>query len=515
MPILAKNLVSTSHPLAAEAGLKMLRIGGNAVDAAIASAITLTVVEPVNNGIGSDAFAIIWDGNKLHGLNASGKSPSGWTREHFNQYQSMPLLGWDAVTIPGAVSAWVELSKRFGNVKFEELFKPAIHYAKNGFLITPITADLWKTVSRVYKKKKFPSFYKVFMPNGKAPQPGEVFKFPAQAKTLELIAETCGNAFYHGKLADKIENYSVKTGGIIRKEDLENHTPIWVNPLDIKYRNINIHELPPNGQGLTALIALGILRNYDLGNIKIDSVDFYHLQIEAMKLAFEDAYRYISDTDFLEIKPSSLLNRNYLKKRANMIDLENAQSFKFGTPKNSDTVYLTSADKNGMMVSYIQSNYFAFGSGIVIPNTGISLQNRGNCFNLQKGHPNEVGPSKRPYHTIIPAFITKKGHPLMSFGVMGGTFQPQGHTQMITRIFDYNQNPQAAIDAPRWRVMKGLQVAVEHGFEEKVIHELVKRGHKVSKAHYSQFGGAQIIYKLEQGYLAASDSRKDGQAVGF
>ena len=515
MPVLAQNIVSTSQPLACQAGLSMLRKGGNAIDAAIATAITLTVVEPVNNGIGSDAFAIIWDGKSIVGLNASGKSPAGWTVEHFSKYKSMPLLGWDSVTIPGAVSAWVALSKKYGQLKFKELFEPAIHYAENGFLVSPITAKLWNQLAIMYKSRSFPEFHETFLPAGRAPKPGELFKNPDQAITLRRIADTEGESFYCGELAKKMTEHAINTGGLITLEDLENHEVVWEKPLTMEYKGLTLHELPPNGQGLTALIMLGILKNYDLSQYEPDSPQSIHLQIEAMKLAFSDAYRYISDKSFLELDPSLILSPDYLEKRASLTNLKKAQQFEFGVPQTGDTVYLTTADAKGSMVSYIQSNYLGFGSGIVIPGTGISLQNRGNCFNLIEDHPNQVGPEKRPYHTIIPAFVTKKDEPIMSFGVMGGSMQPQGHIQMMVRIFEWDQNPQAAIDAPRWRIMQGLQLNLEPGFSKETQEQLKQLGHQTYNGHFFEFGGAQVIYKLENGYLAASDPRKDGQAVGY
>jgi len=482
----------------------MLRKGGNAIDAAVATAIALTVVEPVNNGIGSDAFAIVFDGKKLNGLNASGKSPAAWTVDHFSKYKSMPLLGWDSVTIPGAVSAWVVLSKKYGQLKFNELFEPAIHYAENGFLVSPITAKLWKQLAIMYKENRFPEFHETFLPAGRAPKPGELFKNPNQAATLKKIAETEGESFYSGELANKIVDHAINTGGMITLGDLENHEATWENTITMEYNGLTLHELPPNGQGLAALIMLGILKNFDLSQFEPDSPQSIHLQIEAMKLAFSDAYRYISDKNYLEFDPSLALNSNYLKKRAELIDPNKAQKFQYGNPQTGDTVYLTTADANGMMVSYIQSNYLGFGSGIVIPDTGISLQNRGNGFNLSEGHPNQVGPNKRPYHV-----------PIMSFGVMGGSMQPQGHAQMMIRIFEYQQNPQAAIDASRWRIMQGQQVNLEPSFKRESKMQLENLGHHVYNGHYFEFGGAQIIYKLDDGYLAASDPRKDGQAVGF
>lgn len=512
MPIMADNIVSTSQPLATQAGVRMLLKGGNAIDAALATAIALTVVEPTMNGIGSDAFAIVYDGKKLWGLNASGRSPAAWNIEHFSKYKTMPLTGWDTVTIPGAVSAWVELSNRFGKLSFDELFKPAINYAENGFIVSPITANVWKMTKSMFRK--YPEFADCFLIGKRAPKAGSLFRNPDQAKSLQEIAKTRGEAFYRGDLARKIVEHAKKTGGLISLNDLKNHHANWETPLSIDYRNITLHELGPNTQGTAALIMLGILREWDIQEYAVDSADSLHLQLEAMKLAFSDVYRYISDPKSMDLEVNTLLDSSYLSERAKLIDLNIAKNPGHGVPRQSDTVYLTTADKNGMMVSYIQSNYLMFGSGIVVPNTGISLQNRGSGFTLDKG-PNQVGPNKRPFHTIIPAFITRSGNPLMSFGVMGGPMQPQGHVQTIIRIFDYKQNPQTAVDAPRWQVFKGLDVGVEKGFDSEIIKDLEKRGHKIREMSAFNFGGAQIIYKLDNGYLAASDPRKDGQAVGF
>lgn len=521
MPILANNIVSTSQPLSSQAGLQMIAKGGNAVDAAIASAIALTVVEPTMNGIGSDAFAIIWDGSKIVGLNASGRSPAAWTPELFSPLKVMPFIGWGSVTIPGAVSAWVKLSKRYGQLPFKDLFGPAIYYAEKGFLVSPITAEVWQYQLNSYEnnipnfKNNFPEFYNTFFKNGQAPKPGTLYKLPDHGKTLRILAETEGEAFYYGEIAKKLVAHAEKTGGHITLQDLENHKVSWEKSLTINFNGVTLHEIPPNGQGLAALIMLGILNYFDLSSFKPDSHESLHLQIEAMKLAFSDAYRYVSDPSTLEFDPSNFLSSEYLEKRASMIDLKIAKQFDAGMPKQGDTVYLTTADSEGMMVSYIQSNYFGFGSCIVVPDTGISLQNRGNGFSLEEGHPNQVGPNKRPFHTIIPGFVTKKGQPLMSFGVMGGPMQPQGHAQLMIRIFKYGQNPQAAIDALRWRVMQDQEVYLEKGFKQEIINELSKLGHRVSSKHYTSFGGGQLIYKLEDGYLGASDPRKDGQAVGF
>ena len=512
MPILAKNIVSTSQPLAAQAGLRMLLKGGNAVDAAIATAIALTVVEPTSNGIGSDAFAIVWDGNRLHGLNASGMSPSALSPERFEGMEAMNPFGWDTVTVPGAVSAWVALSVKFGKLPFEELFEPAVEYAGNGYIVSPITADAWSGTKSTYKD--FPSFADAFLPNGESPKAGEKFVQPDQAKTLCRIGATKGEAFYRGDIAEKIAAHARATDGLITVEDMENHSADWVTPLSMDYHGITLHEIPPNGQGIAALIMLGIIGNMDVRDYPVDSADSLHIQIEAMKLAFADAYRYVADPNAMDVSPSSLLDSGYLTERAKLIDMKKAKNPGYGIPPHSGTVYLTAADADGMMVSYIQSNFMGFGSGIVIPGTGISMQNRGYCFTLEKGHPNQVGGRKRPYHTIIPGFVTQNGKPLMCFGVMGGEMQPQGHSQMIIRMFDYAQNPQTASDAPRWRVMGGLKIALEEGLEPSVVDELSNRGHQIQIGG-TYFGGAQLIYRLDDGYCAGSDHRKDGQAVGY
>ncbi len=516
MPVLAKNVVATSQPLAAQAGLQMLYRGGNAVDAAIAAAIAKTVVEPTSNGIGSDLFAILWDGRELYGLNASGRSPAALTPERFAGQGSMPLRGWDAVTVPGAVSGWVTLSERFGKLPFEQLFEPAVHYAREGFLVSPITAKAWASAERAFAD--MPAFSAGFLPEGRAPKPGELFRFEDQAKTLEQIAATRGEAFYRGELAQKMVADSSAHSSLFTESDFANHQADWVGTISQGYRGATLHEIPPNGQGLAALLMLGILEHHPVADYGVDSADSLHVQIEAMKLAFADAHRYVSDPDFEDVSPHALLDPDYLAERAELIDMTRAQNPGYGVPQRGGTVYLSTADAGGMMVSLIQSNYYGFGSGIVVPGTGISMQNRGAGFTLEKGHPNQVAGGKRPFHTIIPGFLMQGNHPLMSFGVMGGPMQPQGHAQMVVRLRDYGQNPQTASDAPRWRVVEGLEVAVEKGFKPDVLDELSARGHQLTEtapeASFS-FGGAQLIYRLEDGYLAASDHRKDGQAVGF
>lgn len=511
-PVLASNVVCTSQPLAAQAGLRMLAEGGSAVDAAVATAIALTVVEPVSNGIGSDAFAIVWDGSQLHGLNASGRSPGAWTPEYFGG-NDVPALGWNSVTVPGAVSAWAELHARFGRLPFERLFGPAISYARNGFLVSPTVADQWAAQAPLFADQ--PGFAETFAPAGRAPAPGELFALPDHAATLEKIADTRGEAFYRGELAARLEAHASANGAAMTADDLAAHRADWVGTIDVSYRGYTVHEIPPNGQGIVALIALGILENFDMASLPADSADSVHLQIEAVKLAFADAQAYVSDIAHMPVGQQHLLDREYLKQRAALIDRNQARPASAGTP-GGGTVYLTAADAAGAMVSMIQSNYMGFGSGVVVPGTGISLQNRGANFVAAPGHPNRVGPGKRPYHTIIPGFVTKNGSPVMSFGVMGGTMQPQGHVQVMVRIADHGQNPQAACDGPRFRWVDGMQVSCERGFPPATLDELHRRGHDlVSVGDYNQFGSCQAIWRLDGGYLAASDPRRDGQATGF
>ena len=512
-PLLAQNVVSTSQPLAAQAGLQMLAAGGSAVDAILATAITLTLVEPVSNGIGSDAYAIVWDGKKLHGLNASGRSPAGWTLDYFAGKKAMPTRGWDTVTVPGCVSAWVELHAKFGKLPFKKLFEHAIEYGRKGFLVSPTIAGQW--ANQVPELKDQPGFADAFLPDGRPPHPGELFKFKKHSLALEEIASSKGKAFYKGKLADKLEAAAKKQGGALRASDMAAHVSDWVKPLEMGYRGYTLHEIPPNGQGIVALMALGMLEHFDLRSHPVDGPDSLHLQIEAQKLAFADARRYVADIDYMkDAPPESLLDKSYLKERARLINMKRAQDFGHGTPPRSGTVYLSAADASGMMVSFIQSNYMGFGSGVVVD--GVSLQNRGGTFVVQPGHPNCVGPRKRPYQTIIPGFVTKDRKPVMSFGVMGGTMQPQGHAQVMVRIADYGQSPQAACDGPRFRVVQGMDVSVEDGFPATTLEDLRERGHHiVTVDDYNQFGCAQLIWKLDGGYFSASDPRRDGQAVGF
>jgi gamma-glutamyltranspeptidase/glutathione hydrolase len=514
MPVFARNVVAASQPLAAQAGLQMLVRGGNAVDAALAAAIALTVVEPTGNGLGSDAFAMVWDGKKLHGLNGSGRSPRAWSPERFKDRSRMPGIGWDTVTVPGAVDMWSTLSRRLGKLPFPDLFEPAIRYASQGFVVAPVTAAKWSEAPDLYRD--FPDFAAAFLPGGRAPLPGELFRPPGQAATLKKIAETHGEFFYRGELASRIVSCSRKAGGCLTEEDLASQRTEWVKPLSQSWNGVTLHELPPNGQGIAVLIALGILKHLAVEHHPVDSPESLHLQIEAMKWAFILTQRHIADPAWMTIDPSSLLGETFLKGIAETIRMDRVSLPAAAIPHDGGTVYLTTADEQGGMVSYIQSNYKGFGSGIVIPGAGITLQNRGAGFTLEPDHPNRVAGGKRPYHTIIPGFVMKEGAPLMSFGVMGAHMQAQGHLQMMIRIFAGRQNPQTAADAPRWYLDEDSRISLEPGFGPKVREGLKMRGHLLTGgAPTPVYGGAQLIYRLSDGYCAASDPRKDGQAVGY
>lgn len=513
-PVCARNLVATSQPLATAAGVDVLRNGGNAVDAAIATAITLTVVEPSSNGIGSDAFALVWHKGQLYGLNASGRSPLRWRREHFDQYRQMPVSGWDSVTVPGAVSAWVALSDRFGCLPFERLFDAAIDYATNGFQVGARTAYHWARAGSKFGKIK--AFRDHFLTAGESPKTGDTFFRPELSTTLKQIAQSKGESFYRGEIADLIVGCARAEGGLLNHEDLAVHSPDWCEPLSYCYGDVDVHELPPNGQGLTALIALGILDRTDLRTKPPGSTAWTHLQVEAMRIATRTASQYFADPNHMHVDPESFITEEILDELASQISSQAVQSPPPLPTVGSDTVYLCTADDNGTMVSFIQSNYMGFGSGIVVPGTGIALQNRGACFSLEPGHPNEVAGGKRPFHTIIPGFVTLQGQPLMTFGVMGGHMQPQGHVQMITRIVDHHQNPQAACDAPRWYVSPSYDLVLEQGYSEHVVRGMEKLGHQVSvSSDLDLFGGAQLIVRLEDAYCGASDHRKEGLVVGY
>jgi len=526
LPVFGRNVVSTSHPLAAQAGMRMLHQGGNAVDAAIAAAAVITLTEPVSNGLGSDAFCLLWDGKTLHGLNASGRAPQAWTPDYFKRKygpdaKTPPVRGWDSVTVPGAVAGWVTMSERFGKLPFAQLLEPAIDIAERGYAVPVVVQQKWAAAVPLLQDQ--PGYREAFMPRGRAPNVGELFKLPDAARTLRLIAQSQGAAYYGGEIAEAAARHAQAHGGAMTVEDFAAYQPEWVTPIGLDYAGHTLHEIPPNGQGISALMALGILRSFDIGSMPVDSAESQHLQIEAMKLAFADVYRFVAEPASMEVSVEQMLDPAYLASRAKLIDPKRAQDFGAGNPVKGGTIYLSTADESGMMVSFIQSNYMGFGSGVVVPGYGLSLQNRGHAFSLDANSPNVVAPHKRPFHTIIPAFLTKPGasgpEAVMSFGVMGANMQPQGHLQTLVRMLNYAQQPQAACDAPRWRFNAGLEINVEAAMNPATVQALVARGHRVEVINdsYQDFGAGQFIWRLGdpavEGYVAASDPRRDGQAV--
>jgi len=524
VPVFARNVVSTSHPLAAQAGLRVIQQGGNAVDGAIAAAAVMTLVEPCSNGLGSDAFCILWDGAQLHGLNASGPAPAAWTPEYFRRKYGAgatrpPIRGWDSATVPGAVAGWVALSEKFGKLPFADLLAPAIEVAERGYAVPVIVQQKW--VAAVPVLQDGPGWADAFMPHGRAPEVGERFAFPAAARTLRAIAATKGHALYGGEIAEAVAAHAKANGGAMTVGDLASYRPEWVEPIGVDVYGHRLHEIPPNGQGIAALVALGILRHFDVASMPVDSAESQHLQIEAMKLAFADVYAHVADPRGMRCSTEEMLEESYLAERAKLIDPKRAQEFGAGNPVRGGTIYLTAADESGMMVSFIQSNYMGFGSGVVVPGWGLSMQNRGHGFQLDAAHPNAVAPGRKPFHTIIPAFLTKDGRPQMSFGIMGGNMQPQAHLQTLVRMLAHRQQPQAACDAPRWRFNHGLEINVEHTMDARTVQGLVDLGHRVDviEDSYQDFGAGQFIWCLGEpaveGYVAASDSRRDGQAAGF
>lgn len=522
MTTIAKNgMVATSQPLAAQAGLDILKKGGNAIDAAIATAACLTVVEPTSNGIGGDAFALIWTKGELHGLNASGPAPKSISIEAVKErgYEKMPKYGFIPVTVPGVPSAWAALSERFGKLPLTEVLKPAIEYAEKGYPISPVLGKYWKRAFHIFKEnfngREFASWFDTFAPNGRAPEIGEVWHSQDHADTLHSIAKTKAESFYRGELAEKIAAFSKEHDGFLDADDLAVYKPEWVKPISVNYRGYDVWEIPPNGQGLVALMALNIVKGFEF--IERDAVDTYHKQIEAMKLAFSDGKAYITDSTYMKNSVASLLSEQYASTRRSLIG-DIAITPKPGTPSSSGTVYLATADHEGNMVSYIQSNYMGFGSGIVVPGTGISLQNRGADFSLDREHENALKPGKKTYHTIIPGFLTKDHEAVGPFGVMGGYMQPQGHMQVVMNMIDFHLNPQAALDAPRWQWVEGKKVFVEPTFPSHIAQALARKGHEIEVAlDGGGFGRGQIIWRNQQtGVLyGGTESRTDGAVASY
>uniref|UniRef100_UPI0035E44800 gamma-glutamyltransferase family protein n=1 Tax=Litoribacterium kuwaitense TaxID=1398745 RepID=UPI0035E44800 len=516
------GMVATSQPLAAQAGITVMQAGGNAIDAAIATAATLTVVEPTSNGIGGDAFAIVWAKGQLHGMNASGQSPSLLSLDVLpeeNGRKTIPAHGWTPITVPGAPAGWAALHKRFGKLPFAKVLEPAIHYAKQGFPISPVLGYHWERAvtafEKVLTKEAFAEWCAVFAPEKRAPAIGALWSSPRHAASLQEIADSYADSLYSGSLADKIDQASREAGGYIRKSDLKEMAVEWVDPISVNYRGYQVWELPPNGQGIATLMALQMLQGDTFSETR--SEKDLHVQIEAMKYAFRDTQAQVTDSRMMHVTTEQLLSKAYAQSRRALI-CEEAADPQAGELSTSGTVYLATADHEGNMVSFIQSNYMGFGSGIVVPGTGISLQNRGHDFSTDPSHPNVLAPKKRTYHTIIPGFITKNEQPIGPFGVMGGYMQPQGHLQVILNLLDYKLNPQAALDAPRWQWIKEKNVLVEQQMDAAIIESLVRRGHQVDIAPTSySFGRGQIILRnCETGVLSGgTEMRTDGHIAVY
>ncbi|MGB3201152.1 MAG: gamma-glutamyltransferase family protein [Nodosilinea sp.] len=508
-----RQATATSQPLAAQAGMEMFLAGGNAVDAALAMAIALTVLEPTSNGIGSDAFALVWDG-QLHGLNGAGQSSQTLPLDQVLALEQMPQLGWLPVTTPGAVSTWRSLWERWGQLPFEQLFGPAIHYAEAGFPVAPETARAWQSAAQLFLAQTDPVFaplQQVFFRGGRAPRAGEIWASPAHGATLREIAATGGESFYTGALAERMAAFAAETGGWLTQADLSTHRAEWVPPICTTYRDLTVWEMPPSGQGIAALMGLNLLEGFDLARYPRDSVESYHQQIEAMKLAFADVHAHVADPAWMTVTQAQLLDKAYAAQRRQLIG-DRARLAQTGLPQGG-TVYLAAADHD-LMVSFIQSNFEGFGSGILVPGTGIALQNRGRGFSLQPGHPNQIGPGKRPFHTIIPAFLSRGDQPLGPMGLIGGPMQPQGHLQVVVNLEDYNMNPQAALDAPRWQFLAGQNVALERSVPHALGLGLSDRGHSVQIGlEGRQFGKGQLILRHQGLLIAASDPRADGLAI--
>jgi gamma-glutamyltranspeptidase / glutathione hydrolase len=519
---LPQGVVATSQHLASQAGLAALRQGGNAVDAALAAAITLTVVEPTSCDVGGDLFALVWDGRTLHGLNGSGRSPARLTPHEVRRrgYDELPAEGWLSVTVPGAPAAWAELHRRFGRLPFAALFAAAIAYAEAGFPISPTVFWLWRVgvegTHAHLQGAEYAGFAPAFAPGGRTPQIGETWRNPDLARTLQRIAESGAEDFYRGELAERMAAFSAQTDGVLTVADLAAHRSTWVEPIHARYRGYDVWELPPNGQGLAALIALNILEGFELGTYLRESAERYHLQIEAMKLAFADAHRTIADPERVSVPTAELLSKEFAARRRALIGKQ-ALLAEPSAHFTGDTVYLCAADATGMMVSLIQSNSDIFGSHVVVPGTGMALQNRASNFTLDATHPNYLEPGKRSFHTIMPGFLTHNGEPIGPFGVMGGHMQPQGHVQMIVNTLDYSLNPQASLDAPRWFWDDARRVKVEPTVAPAIVEALRQRGHDVDvDGQVAYVGRGQMIWRLPSGiYVAGSEPRADGCAIGY
>lgn len=514
IPLSGKNgVVATSNALAADAGLEILKKGGNAVDAAIAAAACLTVVEPTANGIGSDNFTLVWMKDKLHGLNSNGPSPERITLEEVRKnHETMPVHGWIPVTVPGTPKGWAELNRKFGNLTLLECLTPAIKHAEEGFPVAANVSHMWKRAVKKYREifqgEHYEEWFKTFTINGEAPEAFDIMTLPDHASTLRKIGETNAEAFYTGELADKMEEDSLKHDGYLRKSDLADFSPEWVTPLSVGYRGYAVTELPPSGQGMVALMALNIMSNFE---VEKRDTEYYHRAMESIKIAFADGLHHITDPLDMLFRPSDFLTDEFGKRRAGKIT-EEAQIFTHEDPFQSGTVYLATADKEGNMVSMIQSNYMGFGSGIVVEGTGIALQNRGADFKLDENHVNCLASKKRTYHTIIPGMLLEDNKCIGVFGVMGGYMQPQGHLQVMSNLLDFNLNPQMALDCPRWQWTREKEILVEDTFDEKMVKELRKLGHEITVTEdNSHFGRGQMILKLANGaYVAGTESRTDG-----
>lgn len=518
-----RGMVCTSQPLASQAGLTILQQGGNAIDAAIATAICQTIVEPTNNGLGSDCFALVWTGGKLHGLNGSGYAPQRLKPEAVaasGATEKMPLRGWEAVTVPGAPSAWAELHKRFGRLPFAKLFEPAIYYAEQGYPVSPIVARFWQEgIDALTPYKNNPAIAPWFATfdvhgNGVAPQTGELVTLPDHAKTLRILADSYCESYYRGELAQRLVEFSDKTGGYLSLEDLADYRAEWVEPVHINYHGYDVWEMPPNGHGITALMALNILKEMEIG--AKDTGDTFHKQIEAMKLAFADGMHYIADPRYMQTRVEELLSDAYAAQRRALIG-ETALEPTHGKPFCGGTVYLCTADGEGNMVSFIQSNYKDFGSGIVLPGYGINLNDRGAGFSLNPELDDYLAPRKKPYHTIIPGFLTHEGEAVGPFGVMGAYMQPQGHVQVIMNTVDWLLNPQSALDAPRWQWIAGKEIWLESSVAPEIVADLRRRGHEVRVLEDdTTFGRGEIIWRDSNGVLAgATEPRADGVVAAW